>query len=76
MEPETLVLNLGAQAAAALAAGALAAGALTVLTAIRCRLTATARTQTAARPNIERFAGGRLRGDMKQCRLPANGRQD
>lgn len=65
MEPETLVLNLGAQAAAA----------LVVLTATRCGLSATARTQTAAQADIERSASGRLWSDMKQRWFPANGRE-
>jgi hypothetical protein len=65
MEPETLVLNLGAQAAAA----------LVVLTATRCGLSATARTRTAAQADIERSASGRLWSDMKQRWLPANGRE-
>ena len=63
METETLVLNLGPQAAAA----------LMVLTATRCGLPPTARTQ-AAGSDIERSASGQLWSDMKQRWLPANGR--
>ncbi len=65
MEPETLLSNLGAQAAAA----------LMVLTATRCGLSATARTQAAARPNIERSASGQLWNDMKQRWLLTSGGQ-
>lgn len=65
MESETLLLNLGAQAAAA----------LMVLTATRCGLSATARTQTAAPADLERSASGQLWSDMKRRWLPANVRQ-
>ncbi len=65
METETLVLNLGSQAAAA----------LMVLTATRCGLSAAARTQTAAQADIERSASGQLWSDMKRRWLPANGHE-
>ncbi len=65
MEPETLVLNLGLQTGAA----------LMVLTATRCGLSATVRTQAAVQADIERSASGRLWSDIKQRWLPANGRQ-
>lgn len=64
MEPETLVWNLGSQAAAA----------LMILTAARCSLPVPARTRPAARPDIGRSASGQLWSDMKQRWLPANGR--
>lgn len=65
METETLVLNLGSQAAAA----------LMVLTATRRGPPATAGIRTAARPAIERPASGRLWSDMKRRWLAANGRE-
>ncbi len=66
MEPETLVLNLGSQAAAT----------LLVLTATRSVLPTTAGTRTAPRPEAERSAIGRLWSAMKQRWLPAGNRQD
>ncbi len=64
METETLMLNLGAQAAAA----------LMVLTAVRCGLPTTARAQAPARPDLERSASGPLWSGMKQRWLSVNGR--
>ena len=65
MEPETLMLNLGSQATAA----------LMVLTATRCALPATAKTQAAAQADIEHSASGQLWSDMKQRWLSANCRE-
>jgi hypothetical protein len=64
MEPETLLLILGSQAAAA----------LMVLTATPCALPATARVPSRPNPGIARSAGARLWSGMKQHWLPANGR--
>ncbi len=61
METETLMLNLGSQAAAAL-----------VLTATRYDLPATARTRAAAQPVFERSAIGQLWSDMKKRWLSAS----
>ncbi len=66
MEPETLALNLGSQAAAT----------LLVLTATRCVLPTAAGTRTAVRAEAERSASGWLWSAMKQRWLPAGNRHD
>ena len=65
METETLMLNLSAQAAAA----------LMILTAVRCGLPTTARAQAPARPDLERSASGQPWSDIKQRWLSVNGRK-
>lgn len=65
MEPETLVLNLGSQAAAA----------LLVLTAIRCELPTTAGARSPARPDVGRSTSEQFWSGMKQRWLPTDTRE-
>ncbi len=63
MEPESLILSLGAQAIAA----------LTVLTMTRYALPGPDRIPATLRPAVERTGGGQLWNHMKRRCLPAVG---